>query len=367
MVSTMDLMHERLSNKTATDLTRIQANDFVRLVAVQARFADDPNQHHLALRNFSTHHPNSLNARLFEKSAVSPATTLDATWAAPLSAVRPFPDAFVALQRPRTLLGQIPGLREVPANVSVSAQTTGGVYGWVGQGAGAPATKADYTTVTVPAAKVGGIITVSEALAELGTPSAINALREEMIDGSAEFMNTQFVDPANAGVTNVSPASITNGAGTTASAGTSQANANTDMQVLITQFYAANPDAENAVILMTPANAVAVARATNQQTLGARGGSIWGIPVIVSGSVGARLIMLDARQILVADDGGLNVDVSKNAAVQLDSSPTDPTTAATVLLSYFQLNLVGLKITRFVSWKRVRTSAVYFISGAAYV
>jgi hypothetical protein len=166
---------------------------------------------------------------------------------------------------------------------------------------------------------------------------------------------------------NVSPASITNGAGTTASAGTSQANANTDMQVLITQFFAANPGVDNAVILMTPANAVAIARATNQQTLGARGGSIWGIPVIVAGSVGARLIMLDASQILVADDGGLNVDVSTSALVQFDSAPADPTVASTVLVSLFQKNLIGLKITRVVAWKRVASTAVYYISGAAYV
>jgi hypothetical protein len=363
----MDIMNERLSEKTAADLTKTRANDFVRAIALQAKFAGDPNAHHLALRNFAVHYPRSLNASLFEKAAVASATTLDATWAAPLSPVRPLADAFVSLLRPRTLLGRIPGLREVPPNVSVSVQTTGGSYGWIGQGAPAPVTKSDFATVTLPASKVGGIVVVSQELAELSTPAAVNVMREEMIAGCAQFLDTQFVDPAVAAVANVSPAAVTNGASSTASAGTSQANANTDMQVLVTQFYAANPDAENAVILMSPANAVAIARATNQQTLGARGGSIWGIPVLVSASVGARLIMLDASQILVADDGGLNVDISVNASVQMDSQPTDPTVAATVLISLFQLNMVGLRIARFVSWKRVRTGAVYFISSAAYV
>jgi hypothetical protein len=77
--------------------------------------------------------------------------------------------------------------------------------------------------------------------------------------------------------------------------------------------------------------------------------------------------MLDASQILLADDGGLNVDVSTSALLQMDSSPADPTVAGTVLLSLFQRNLIGLKITRMVTWKRVATSAVYYISGAAYV
>jgi hypothetical protein len=137
--------------------------------------------------------------------------------------------------------------------------------------------------------------------------------------------------------------------------------------VLVTQFLATNPSVENMVILMSPANAVAISRATNTPTLGLMGGTIWGIPVVVSGNVGARLIALDASQILYTDDGGIDVDVSLSALVQMDSSPADPTVSGTVFLSLFHRNLIGLKITRMVSWKRVQTGAVYYISGSAYV
>ena len=173
--------------------------------------------------------------------------------------------------------------------------------------------------------------------------------------------------PAVAAVANVSPASITNGAGTSVSAGTSQANAITDIQTLISAFLAASPSVENMVLLMKPANAVAIARATNTPALGLKGGSIYGIPVVVSGSVGNRLIALDAGRILIGDDGGLDVDMSNNALVQVDSSPADPTVAGTVLVSLFQMNLVGLRITRFINWKRAQTTAVRYISGATYV
>jgi hypothetical protein len=133
------------------------------------------------------------------------------------------------------------------------------------------------------------------------------------------------------------------------------------------RLLTANPSVENMVMLMKPANAVAIARATNTPTLGLTGGSIYGIPVYTSGSVGDRLIALDASQILIADEGGLDVDVSSSATVQMDSAPTDPTVAATVLVSLFQLNLIGLKIVRFINWKRVAISAVKYVSGAAYV
>ena len=65
------------------------------------------------------------------KAAVAVGTTTDATWAGPLVVTQPL-NEFLELLRPRTLLGRIPGLRQVPFNVSVPTQTTGGTYGWVG-------------------------------------------------------------------------------------------------------------------------------------------------------------------------------------------------------------------------------------------
>jgi HK97 family phage major capsid protein len=363
----MEQTIDRLSTYTASQLTLARANDLVRLVGLQSKWAGDPNAHVIALRNFPVRYPRSVNADVFTKAAVSAATTLDVTWAAPLSPLRPLADAFIALLRPRTLIGRIAGIREVPFNVSVAAQTTGGTYGWVGQGAPAPVTKSDFASVTLAPAKAGGIVVVSQELAELSSPAAVGVMREEMIAGCQQFLDGQFVDPAVAAVANVSPASITNGAGNSASAGSSSANAATDIQKLIGDFIASNPSVENMVLLMRPSNAVAIARATNTPTLGLMGGSIYGIPVVVSNTVGDRLIALDASQILIADEGGLDVDVSTQSLVQLDSAPSDPTVAATVLISLWERNQIGLKITRFINWKRVATTAVRYISGAAYV
>ena len=58
------------------------------------------------------------------KAAVAVGTTTDATWAGPLVVTQPL-NEFLELLRPRTLLGRIPGLRQVPFNVSVPTQTTG--------------------------------------------------------------------------------------------------------------------------------------------------------------------------------------------------------------------------------------------------
>jgi HK97 family phage major capsid protein len=101
---------------------------------------------------------------LMVKAAVAAGTTTDATWAGPLAVVQPLVNEFLELLRPRTLLGRIPGLKRVPFNISLSSQTTGGTYGWVGQNKPKPVTKSDYATVTLDFAKAAGIIVLSEEL-----------------------------------------------------------------------------------------------------------------------------------------------------------------------------------------------------------
>ena len=304
------------------------------------------------------------------KAAVAVGTTTDATWAGPLVVTQPL-NEFLELLRPRTLLGRIPGLRQVPFNVSVPTQTTGGTYGWVGQNKPKPVTKADYASVTVPFAKAAGIIVISEELAMLSSPSAEGLVREEMIAGMGQFLDTQFVDPAVAVAANVSPASITNAAATIASSGVTGAAAKTDLASRVAVFAAANIPLDGSVWLMNDSNAFGIAMSVNAlgqplfPGMTAQGGTLFGMPVIVSNNVGLRVILVHAPSILYADEGGVRIDVSREASVQMDSAPTDTVDATTVYLSLWQRNLIGLKAERFITWIRARTAAVTYITTAA--
>jgi len=232
-------------------------------------------------------------------------------------------------------------------------------------------TKADYATVTVPFSKAAGIIVISEELATLSSPSAENLVREEMIAGMGQFLDTQFVDPAVAVAANVSPASITNGAATIASSGVTGAAAKIDLASRVGVFVAANIPLEGSVWLMNEANAFGIGLSVNAlgQPLfpgfSTGAGSLLGIPVIVSNNVGARVILVHAPSILYADEGGVRIDVSREASVQMDSAPTDTVDATTVYLSLWQRNLIGLKAERFITWIRARTAAVTYITTAS--
>ena len=306
------------------------------------------------------------------KAAVAPGSTTDATWAGPLVVTQPL-NEFLELLRPRTLLGQVSGFRQVPFNVSVPSQTAGGTYGWVGQGLAKPVTKPAYATVTLPFAKAAGIIVLTEELVKLSTPSAEGLVREEMIAGMAQFLDVQFNDPAVAVAANVSPASITNGASTAAASGVTSAAAKADLAASVAVFTAANIPLAGSVWLMSDSNAFGLAISVNAlgqplfPGMSITGGTIFGIPVIVSNNVSTRVILVHAPSILFADEGGVRIDVSREASVQMDSAPSSPADATTVLVSLWQNNLVGLRAERMITWIRARTAAVRYITAAAYV
>jgi HK97 family phage major capsid protein len=306
------------------------------------------------------------------KAAVAAGTTTSATWAGPLVPTQTAVDEFLKLLRPRTLIGRVAGFRQVPFNTAVPSQTGGGTYSWVGQGNAKPVTSAAFATVTVPFAKAAGIIVLTEELVRMSTPSAEATVREEMIAGMGQFLDGQLVDPAVAAVANVNPASITNGAATAAASGATAANLRTDLVARVATFTAANIPLEGAVWLMNDSNAFAAGISLNAlgqplfPGMSREGGSILGIPVIVSNNVGARIILVHAPSILFADEGGVSIDVSREASIQMDDAPANPSDATTVLVSLWQRNLVGLRAERMITWIRARTAAVTYISAAAY-
>lgn len=310
------------------------------------------------------------------KAAVNWGTIAEPAWAAPLAVAQPFND-FLELLRPETLLGKIPGLRQVPFNISMPVQTGGGTYAWVGEGAPKPVGQLQFASVTLGIAKAAGIIVISEELAKISSPSAEMVVRNDMVRGMAQYLDVQFIDPTVAAVANVSPASITNLANGFATAGTSGDNARTDIKKAITLMTGTASGANNypiseCVLVMGEANAFALSTALTSNGvlvnpgLTSKGGNILGLQTVTSQSAGQVVALVHAPSILYADDGGVNIDVSREATVEMNTVPTSPISAASVYVSLWQANLIGLRAERFINWKRARTTAVVYTT-ATYV
>jgi HK97 family phage major capsid protein len=347
-----------------TDLTQQQITigrglDYMRFLSL---LHETDGRSMTAAHIFAQRYPRSLNIELVQKAAVSAGTTTDSAWAGPLAAPSALAEGFLSYVRPLTIVGRLP-LRKVPFNVTVSSQTGGGVYAWIAEGALKKVTKAAYTTVSVGISKCSGIIVVTDELMKLSMPNAEVILRDEIAAGLAQLVDTTFTDPALAPGSG-SPGSVTNGVTPITPTGTTEAALSKDVGTLVAQFLTNNPDPTRARLVMRPDHAAMLQHATNSQTLTVDGGSHYGIPVVISATVGTRILALDAGAILFADNG-VAIDLSKQATIEMNDAPVG--TAASVVTSLWQSNLVGLRGDWLITWVKARPTAVSLISPTAYV
>ncbi|HXU07292.1 MAG TPA: phage major capsid protein [Polyangia bacterium] len=301
------------------------------------------------------------------KAAVAPGTATDAVWAGPLVNQNIATD-FIEMMRAATIIDKIGGLYKVPFNTKIPAQTGGGTYNWVGEMKPKPVTSLTFGSVTLDWAKVAGIIVLTQELVKLSSPNAEDVVRREMVAGIAAFLDGQFINPAVAAVAGISPASITNGAPTAVAT----ANPLADILGLIQFFVNNNISVAGVTFLMSPTNALALSFKVNSDGspvfpgIDVTGGSYKGLKFITSQVVGSNVIALQPNLILFADDGGVTIDASTEASLQMDSAPDSPVVATSVLVSMFQMNTVALRAERFITWKKANANAVKYLTAAAY-
>lgn len=324
------------------------------------------------------HYSDTPEVSMALRAAVEAGDTTTSTWASQLvPAAQQMASEFLDLLRPATIIGRVPGLRIVPFNIAVPLQTGGGTYKWVGEAVPKPVTSATFDTATLRWSKASGIIVITQELARFSSPSAETIIRNELVNGCARFLDGQFIDPSVAAVSNVSPASITNGISALAGlpSGSTAADFRADMADLLAAFINDNQDPSNLVILMSATTAMGLSLMVNAlgqtefPTLSMNGGTLFGRPVVVSETVADRIIVANASDLLVADDGGFSIDVSDQAAVQMSSTPVtgaESPAETPVIRSFWQDNLVGLRVERYITWKRARTSAVQWIDNVTY-
>jgi HK97 family phage major capsid protein len=314
---------------------------------------------------------------LITRATVQGATTTDSDWAGPL--MFPYPrlaSEFVEFLRPLTILGRIPGMTQIPFNVNIATQTTGGTAGWVGEGAGKPLTQWQYGSVNFRWAKIAAIVVQTQELMRFSSPSSDRLFRDELARTIAERQDLDFFDPTNAGTTNIKPASVTNGVSVTVSTGNDADHVRLDIANLMATFDAANINLTNPVFVMsaTKARALSLMRTdmgVNEfPTLDLMGnGSLLGIPVVSSqyitrfGTTGGEYVfLLNAPDIWFADDGQVTIDASTEASLVMDSAPVEDASGGsgspTQMVSMFQTNAIAIRAERFVNWQKTRTAAV---------
>lgn len=288
---------------------------------------------------------------------------------------------FVEFLRPQTILGRfgaggIPALRRIPFRVPLVSQTGGGTGYWVGEGKAKPLTKPAFGRTELSPLKVANIaVATMEALRD-SSPSAELLIRDDLAAALVVRMDTSFIDPTNSGSSGVRPASITNGVTPIPSSGGDADSIRADVRAAMGAFIAANNALSSGVWLMSSTRALALSLMVNPLgqaefagiTMG--GGTFFGLPVIVSEHITDYVALVNAGDIWFADEGGIEVDISTEASLEMMDNPTGDSIASppvdAELVSMFQTNSVAFRAERTINWARRRSTGVALISDVAW-
>ncbi|HEY4136484.1 MAG TPA: phage major capsid protein [Alphaproteobacteria bacterium] len=318
---------------------------------------------------------------MVKANEVTPGSNISGNWASDLTGPQGSTYAdFAEFLRPATILGKfgvgsVPGLRKVPFREPLISQTGGGAGYWVGEGKPKPLTSFDFDRTTIEPLKVANIAVLTEENVRSSNPSSELIVRDALRDALVATQDTAFIDPTNAGTSNVKPASITNGAAAIASTGTDADHVRLDVRAVFQKFIDADNPPESGVWIMSTSNALALSLMVN--TLGQRefpeitmrGGFFEGMPVLASRYAGTNVALVNASDIYEADDGDVTVDMSREASLEMKSATLSQDGSAGTgasLVSLWQNNLVGLRAEKTINWKRRRASGVAYLTGVAW-
>jgi HK97 family phage major capsid protein len=301
---------------------------------------------------------------VFLKAAVTGGTTTNSTWAGPL-AYEALSDEFIQFVRStgRSVVETLaPAMRPVEVNTRALVEDDEStVASWVGQGAGKGLTFGNFRTATLLPYKLQSTTVVTKETLRMS--SADVALRRVLAAALTKAQDQAFLSTAAA--TPTSPAGILDGVAPTPSTGDSAI----DIAALFESFQG---DLSTSYLVMHPATAASIGVRNSLADVGARGGSLAGVPVVTSryvpaDSSGSAVILLDAQQILFAG-GPVEIATATHATVEMLDNPTNnsATGTATTLVSLWQTNSAALRVERFVSWQVARPEAVAWLSGVNY-
>lgn len=312
------------------------------------------------------------------KAAVPFGTTTDSAFAGPLVQYQDMQSEFIELLRPMTILGRMNAVRRVPFMMRAARQLTGVSGSFVGEGLPKPVGRQTYDNVTLGFAKAAVIVVLSDELVRFSNPDAEVRARDDMLRGIGTYLDQRFIDPSYAGVPNVSPASITNAARRVPSSGTTLAAIDADVTAAFAEFAGANVDPSTAVWVMPATVALRLSMKRTGEDVKAfpeltmQGGTWYGLPVIVSNAMTAagspaelQIALVTQEEVLLADEGGISIDMSNEASVQMNDTPS---AGAQSLVSLWQNNLIGLRAERYINWapRRPQSLGIVLIENVRY-
>lgn len=264
---------------------------------------------------------------------------------------------FVEMLRAATIFDQLSGFRAVPFNSKIPSQLTGGTAAWVGEGAPKPLTNPTYGEVEIKEHKLAAITVYTQELMRRSDPAIDVLVRDDLIEASKTLIDNTFLDAVAASA--VRPAGVLNGVTAVANTGTTAAAYEADLLKLIESFVTANLSLDGSYLIMSETRAAQISLLrdalgnTYFQGMSLRGTrTLMGIPVITSQTVGDKIILVKTSEILLAQDGGVDVSYSDQATL-VDGGTTH---------HLWQENKFAVRVEKFITWAKRRPIAAAFLN-----
>lgn len=280
---------------------------------------------------------------------------------------------FIEYLNSRTIFNQLP-LREVPANVTIKGQDGAATGYWVEESKSIPATKADFSSVTLSPMKVAALAVVSNELLRDSSPSAEMLVRDALAEALGQRIDATFLSTDAAG--NGKPAGLLNSLLAIGSFGATADDVRGDIKNLYAGFITAK-NSNGLAYVMSPSLAKQIQLMRNAlgqrefEGISGNGGTLEGDPVYVGDNVtSTHLILLKPSDIYKIGDGGLQVSLSREASIEQDVDPTGatdvPVGVSRKVTSMFQAESTAIKVVRSMNFAKRRATAVAYVDDAAY-
>ena len=279
-------------------------------------------------------------------------TTTDSGFAASLVTENRLVGEFVDMLRAATVFDKLSGFRAVPFNSKIPSQLTGGTASWVGEGAPKPLTNPTYGEVEIKEHKLAAITVYTQELVRRSDPAVDVLVRDDLIEASKTLIDSTFIDAAAASATR--PAGLLNGVTETPNTGTTAATYEADLLSLINTFVTANLSLDGSYLIMSETRAAQISLLRDAlgnsyfAGMALRGErTLMGIPVITSQTAGNKIILVKTSEILLAQDGGVDVSYSDQATL-VDGGTTH---------HLWQENKFAVRVEKFITWAKRRPVA----------
>ncbi len=338
-----------------------------------------------------------LQRQLARKSAVNPATTTSASWLAEI--VQSDVLGWIETIAPVSVFGQMmtKGGHVIPFGNNNSVTMPGRAPGadvsgsFVGQGATLPVKADTYNSVMFTRFKAGVISLYSAEALETSTPSIEKLLREHTVMDTGIMLDGVLLNPANAAIAGIRPASPWNGAATQPSAGTDVASIIADVSWLLAAI-SINGQLRKPCIVIDNARALRLSMIRDAAGWvfrdDLREGHLMGTPLIVSANCPVDTVYAADLDDMAGWLPAPAFDVSATSVVTLaDDDPattpamqdenaindnggsihvSDAAGDGATTVSTFQINAYALRTIQMVSWGTMRSGTTAYLTAVTW-